>query len=174
MIALEIIVLFCLAFICYQDFRYRAVYWICFPLLGMLFLFLKYLQAGAADSLWHSIFGLSFFAVQLLLLWAYFSLMHKKLINLTDSYLGWGDVLFLAIVPFYLSPVNYIAFYMGSLVLVLLYVLVAKLIVSKVNQVANTQIPLAGLQAMILGAVLLLSIFLPQLKLYDDAWYTGF
>ncbi|MCD0487350.1 hypothetical protein LPB86_03860 [Pedobacter sp. MC2016-14] len=173
MLFLEIIVLFFLVFICYQDFRFRAVYWICFPVLGALLLFLKYQKAGAEDSLWHSIIGLSFFGLQLLLLWAYFSLKHKKPVDLTAAHLGWGDVLFLAILPFYLSPVNYIAFYMGSLVLVLLYVAGTRLM-QQAEKPANPHIPLAGLQAIILAAVLLLSIFIPQIKLYNDAWLYGF
>ncbi len=170
MIWLQVIVLLCLILIGYQDLRYRAVYWICFPVLGILLLFLKYIQVGAADSLRDLVFGLSFFALQLLLLWVYFSVKHRKLVNLTEAHLGWGDVLFLAVVPFYLSPVNYVFFYMGSLVLVLVYVAGSKWL----TKPANPQIPLAGLQALILGMVLILSIYLPQVKLYNDGWFYGF
>lgn len=173
MVFLEIIVLICLVFICYQDFRFRTVYWICFPVLGALLLFLKYQKAGAEDSLWHSIIGLSFFALQLLLLWVYFSVKHKKPVDLTAAHLGLGDVLFLAILPFYLSPINYIAFYIGSLILVLAYVGGTKLLENPAKPI-NPQIPLAGLQAIILAAVVLLSIFLPQITLYNDAWFYGF
>jgi len=179
---LEVAVLACLAFICYQDFRYRAVYWISFPLLCLLLLWLKCWQAGTENAIWHPIFGQSFFSLQLLLLWVYFSVKHKRPVNLTAAHLGWGDVLFLAVIPFYLSPVNFIAFYMGSLVLVLLWVAATQMSSNKLwslnlaghSTTENLQIPLAGLQALMLGVIMILSLFLPQIKLYSDDWFYGF
>jgi len=165
MVLLQILILVCLAFICYQDLLYRAVYWWCFPVLAILFGVLKYNILGIEQVLTDAAYGLLFLSGQLFVLWIYFSAKHKKLINITDNYLGWGDVLFLIAVPFYLSLVNYMLFYVLSLILVLLYALTtAKLITN------NKHIPLAGLQAALLGVAMIIDFVVPNLALYDDNW----
>lgn len=170
MILLQLFILGCLGLICYQDMRYRAVYWICFPMLSVLFLFLKQNYVGIGDSLMDTGYSLLFFGVQLFLLWAYFALKNKKPVDLTKDYLGLGDILFLLAIAFYLSPVNYVLFYVASLIVVLIYTLVQQSILKK----ENLQIPLAGLQALMLGIVLIISIVHPGLKLYSDFWIYGF
>jgi hypothetical protein len=169
MLILQLLVLICLGFIFYQDLKYRAVYWICFPVLAGCLFFLKQREAGLADSLADSAWSISFFAVQLLLLWGYFSIKNKKAINLTSNYLGLGDVLFLIAVAFYLSPVSYILFYVGSLILVLIYTLLQRGLAKN----SNPQIPLAGLQALLFAIALSVSLFKPTFNLYNDFWLYG-
>src|SRR5690554_3663511 len=101
MFVLNVLVLICLVFIGYQDLRYRAVYWLCFPLLTILFLLIKSNKASMSASVYDALWGLLFFGVQLLVLWVYFSLKTKKMILLTNGYLGWGDILFLVALSFY-------------------------------------------------------------------------
>jgi hypothetical protein len=80
----------------------------------------------------------------------YFILKHKKWINMTDQYIGWGDVLFmLAIVPLF-SPLSYMLFYVTSLLMTIILVLIAQLIHKRM-----TFIPLAGIQACCLIVLLL-------------------
>lgn len=165
MIWLQILILVFLAFICYQDMLYRAVYWWCFPILAVLMVLLKYNTSGIQQTLTDAGYGLLFLMVQIFILWIYFSAKHKKIINITDNYLGWGDVLFLIAIPFYLSPVNYVLFYIVSLILVLLYALAtAKLITN------NKHIPLAGLQAALLGIAMIMDYIISNLELYSDNW----
>lgn len=90
---------------------------------------------------------------------------------LTSGYLGWGDVLFLLAISFYFSPFNYILFYVLSLLIVLIYTVITGLIDNKGKQL---EIPLAGLQALILCMILILSIFYPNVILYDDTWIYRF
>lgn len=167
MILLQVVMLLCLAFICYQDLLYRAVYWLCFPVLAMVLLMLKINLRGLSEGLTHVGYGLAFLLLQLLLVWIYFSVKNKKAINLTNNYLGWGDVLFLAVLPFYLSPVNYILFYLTSLIVVLMYTLIAT---AASHKVRNPHIPLAGLQAALLVLVILIDFVSPKFTLYDDSW----
>lgn len=169
MLLLQLFTLICLGFICYQDIRYRAVYWICFPVLCVLLFFLKENHSGIKDSLTDTVYGMLFFGAQLLLLWIYFSIKHKKSVNITRQYLGWGDILFLIVITFYLSPVNYILFYVGSLILVLIYTLTRQFLIQK----DNPEIPLAGLQALLLGIALIFSLIQPHLQLYNDTWIYG-
>ncbi|TKC09092.1 hypothetical protein [Pedobacter frigoris] len=146
--------------------KYRAVYWICFPVLAALLFIVKYNRTGIEQTLTDAGFSLSFLLVQLFILWGYFSIKHKRAINITKDYLGWGDVLFLITIVCYLSPVNYVLFYVGSLILVLFYVITANLLSTKVSQ----QIPLAGLQAALLAVLMAIEIYSPTTKLYDDSW----
>lgn len=169
MLLLQLFILACLSIICYQDMRYRAVYWICFPVLCTMLFFLKENHSGIKDSLMDTAYGMLFFGAQLLLLWVYFSLKNKKVVNITSRYLGLGDILFLIAITFYLSPVNYILFYVASLILVLIYTLTRQLFIKK----DNPEIPLAGLQALLLGFCLVFSIVQPGLKLYTDVWIYG-
>jgi len=170
MLLLQLLIFISLGLICYQDMRYRAVYWICFPVLSVLLFFLKKEYAGFSIALTESCYGLLFIGAQVFLLWLYFSMKNKRLVNITRNYLGLGDILFLLAIAFYLSPVNYILFYVGSLIIVLLYTLTQHVLLKKVNP----EIPLAGLQALILGVVLIFSIINPSLKLYTDSWIYGF
>lgn len=167
MILLQIMVIFCLAFICYQDLLYREVYWLCFPALTLLVFILKYKSSGLQETLIHAGYSILFLTFQLAILWIYFLIKKRKNINLTRDYLGWGDILFLVAIAFYLSPGNYIVFYVMSLIVVLLYTLL-KDFVSRKTQ--NLHIPLAGLQAAILALLILLDQFSSKFMLYDDSW----
>lgn len=169
MLLLQLLVLVCLGSICYQDIRYRAVYWVCFPILSILLFYLKQDHTGIKDALIESGYTFLFFGIQLLLLWTYFSFKHRKPVNITTNYLGLGDILFLIAIAFYLSPVNYIIFYVASLIIVLIYTLIQRVL----SQKDNTEIPLAGLQALLLGLILIFSIVKPSLRLYNDAWIYG-
>lgn len=167
MFLLKLVMILCLAFICYQDLVYRAVYWWCFPLLAILMFMLKYLFSGLEETLTHAGYGLGFLIIQLFMLWAYFSVKSKRAVNLTGDYLGWGDILFLAAITFYLSPGNYIVFYVISLILVLVYTLTITLVNAEKN---NPHIPLAGLQAALLVVIMLIDDNAPKFMLYEDSW----
>lgn len=169
MFIIILIVLVCVGLICYQDMKYRAVYWVCFPILSVLLFFLKQDHMEISVVLTDVAIASLFFGTQLFLVWAYLSIKNKQLVNITANYLGLGDILFLMAITFYLSPVNYIFFYVGSLVVVLIYTLITRFFKKNTNQ----EIPLAGLQALMLGCLLALSMLYPGLKLYSDSWIYG-
>ena len=156
-------ILFVLCTITYQDFKYRAVYWICFPLLALLFSVYKITTVGFAGLFTDIMFTCGFVLLQLLVLWLYFYIKYRKPVNLTNGYLGWGDILFLLAVCFYLSPVNYVMFYVVSLIVSIGYALIAKLLMKN----EQLTIPLAGIQAL-LFVFLLIADRLGQLSLYQD------
>lgn len=167
MLLLSILMGLCLAFICYQDLKYRTVYWWAFPVLALLMFSLKCSFSGWQEALIHTGYGMLFLSLQLAVLWGYFSIKNKKLINLTNNYLGWGDVLFLVAISCYLSPGNYVVFYVVSLLVVLVYILLTELLSGKQR---NPHIPLAGLQAALLGLLMLVDYNSPKFMLYDDSW----
>lgn len=160
----------CLCFIGYQDMRYRAVYWMCFPVLAISMLLFKQHKAGWITTLTETSFGLLFFGLQLGVLWLYLSFKNRSFVNITSNYLGLGDILFLLSIAFYLSPVNYVLFYIGSLIIVLVYTLTQRILLEKINP----EIPLAGLQALLLSVIIILSLAVPNLKPYTDSWIYGY
>lgn len=163
---LNMLALLALVSVCYQDMRYRGVYWIFFPVLSALLFFLKFKQVGWINTLQDAGYTITFLVAQLLLVWLYFILKHRKIFNIVDSYLGLGDILFLVTMVFYLSPLNYVLFYVLSLILVLAYVL----IVRNVKRIDHEHIPLAGLQAAFLAMLIILSLIQPQLQICQDSW----
>lgn len=167
MLFLKVVSLLVLMFIFYQDQRYRAVYWICFPLLGTLLLLLKASSTGFQIGLTEAGYGLSFFIIQLLLLSVYFSIKHQRLINITHQHLGLGDILLLLVIPFYLSPGNYVLFYVVSLIVVLVYTLCTW---TSNKGERSKHIPLAGLQALLLCMLMVVGFLYPDFTLYNDNW----
>jgi hypothetical protein len=121
---------------------------------------------GTEEVLKDAGYALTFLSLQLLILSIYFSAKHKKLVNITREYLGWGDILFLLSLVFYLSPGNYVFFYIASLILVLFYVLLINL----TSDEADKHIPLAGLQAALLGVAMIADFAVGSFDLYNDDW----
>jgi len=167
MVFFQIIVLLSLAFIFYQDMQYRAVYWICFLVLAILLFGLKYSLTGFLNGLTDVGYSLLFLLIQLFFLWIYLSVKNRGMINITNDYLGWGDILFLIVITFYLSPGNYVLFYIGSLILVLIYAVLRGYSGGKKS---NKHIPLAGLQAMLLAVLMVMDYLLKAFALYSDSW----
>ncbi|MXV50394.1 hypothetical protein GS399_05365 [Pedobacter sp. HMF7647] len=150
-----VLLVLCLIYIFYQDLRYRAVYWWTFPLLLTLILIALFNTDGFDGWLEGTLLNLAFLALQLLVVMLYFSLKEHRLVNITQGYLGLGDVLFLFCAACYLSPLVFFAFYLVSLVFCMV---VAFLLWLKSSEGVN-RIPLAGLQAVFLALCLLLGRF---------------
>jgi len=163
---LKPLILICLLCIAYQDMRYRAVYWLVFPVLSVLLFYEKQLYIGVNDTLNDSVYGSMFVGFQLFLLWAYFFIKYERPVNILQNHLGLGDVLFLLSITFYFSPVNFVLFYISSLIITLLYACTELYIFKR----KELKIPLAGLQAIYFLLLLVLSVFYRDLKCYSDFW----
>lgn len=154
MVLIRILVLFILLLIFIQDLKSRSVYWFLFPVLVILFFAISLLQHRSFfEILQPAWMNLSFLAIQMLLVSVYFSVKNKHWVNITNELLGWGDILLLVSVAFYLSVLNFLFFYLGSLVISLVCWLIWKLVLAKENK----QVPLAGFQAIGM-AVFLMSV----------------
>jgi hypothetical protein len=165
MLFLKLTALLCLGSILYLDFKYRAVYWIIFPILSIALAFLKQMQVGTETALIDTGWNVIFFSIQLLLLWFYFSVKDKRVYSIVNSKLGLGDILFLTSVSLYLSPLNYCAFYIVSLLFTLCFVCFSKVLKGKM-----AEIPLAGLQALGFALLLVAELFCRHFALYKDIW----
>lgn len=86
------------------------------------------------------------------------------MLNIVDTYLGLGDVLFLIVICTVFSPVNFILFYLLSMIVTLTGVLIYNVVSTK----KTNDIPLAGAMA---GMLLILLISKPGIDLYNDAYF---
>jgi hypothetical protein len=161
----DIVLIAILGVVIYQDFRFRAVSWVVFPVLLAAALALGLGQMGTADLLESSIINLGLLAVMFAGLTLYFSIRERALVNIINRYIGVADILLLAIIAVLFSPVNFIMYYVASLALItggsLIYLLVKKDV--------NAEIPLAGAFSITLAACLICNGVNGAVSLYDDA-----
>ena len=162
----KILILFCLAFLFYQDWRHRAVYWLVFPVMLVLLGGLSFSDSTLSSVSEYLIFNTGFLISQLILLTIYFSVKEKRLVNISRNHLGWGDILFLFCLCFYLSPVNYLFFYISSLFLLA----VCAIVLVMRNGDRQVQIPLAGLQGLFFMLFLAADWSSSSINLQDDSW----
>ncbi|MGK6353536.1 hypothetical protein [Parapedobacter sp. DT-150] len=137
-----------LAVIAWQDFRDRAVYAWLFPLLCVLAV------AHAVDlgvfSLYVLVANLIIVAGQLALLNLVMYWRTRKWLMHGEQWIGWGDLACFAVLACCFSTVNFVLFYVASLIIVLLAALVTMAMGFRTKHV-----PLAGGQAVLLAMVLL-------------------
>lgn len=155
-----------LSILAYQDFKERSISILLIPLLFFAGIWRGLLSVSASIIVVQCFFNFGFVILQCLLASFYISIKHKKWINITKDYIGWGDILFfVAITPLF-DIVNYIFFYTGSLILVLLgYICLQQFDYSK----PSVQIPLAGAMAILLIAFLVIADYF-SLNTYDSRW----
>jgi len=167
-IAVQLLIILVLFGIFFQDIKSRSLYWFWFPVLVPLFLICNIVVRHIPfTELWHDIaYNICFIGFQLLVVSIYFSIKNKEWTNISKNLLGLGDILFLLSVAFYLSFLNYIFFYISSLMVVLIFWIP----ISTLSKKNNKQIPLAGLQSVILIVFLMFQFWSKKIDLTSDNW----
>ena len=132
-----------------QDWKFRAVHWVVFPVLGATALFLlKISLIGHWEIL---IYNAAFLITVIFCLSAYVMIKEGRFVNLFREHFGFGDLLFLLVIIPLFSPQNYILFFItGMFLSALLHLLLT------IKKPIST-IPLAGY----------LAIYLLLLKIVD-------
>ncbi len=167
MLLLKILTLTILLLIFLQDLKARVVYWFLFLLLAVTLMVIRFQHPVILPELEQSaMINIGFILVQLIILTLYFSLKSKQWVNISNGLLGLGDILFLLGIAFYLSVLNFLFFYISSLIGVLLLWLIWQAVSAKKNK----YIPLAGLQSLIFILFLLGDWWLRSFNLTDDTW----
>ena len=151
-----------LLMIVYQDYRFRAVHWILFPLLALGGIGMGVAGQPVVKMLTNMGSNLAFLGLQLALLKGYFLLRRKGKEPLLDTKIGLGDILFLAAACIFFSPLNFIGFYILSL----LFAIGSWF---SMGGLRKTLIPLAGLQAFFLLVCLFVGWW-SKYSLLDDDW----
>lgn len=160
LVILILLALFCMA---WQDFKDRAIDWFLFPILLVLLVINSIYKEVFAWN--HLLVNIGLLGAQLALLALYFRLRRGNNIFVGEQFLGWGDVLFFAILTTAFSPLNFIVFYIISLVLTLFFFVVLTSMGKKIRH-----IPLAGSQAIVLILAFLIDIKQWGLYLYNDTF----
>lgn len=150
--------------IIYQDFKSRQIYWFWPPLLFVLFFFQSVQEISGIEIVKNVSISTLFVVVNLLMVSLYFSLKEKKWINIFKRHFGIGDFLFfLALTPVF-SPINFVIFFVISLILIGL----VHVILITFGQKAIKTIPLAGWLSVLLVIALLLNAFLFNINPLND------
>lgn len=132
-------IIFALILIVYEDFSHRYIrfYWLIVILLSWIYLY----YFNHLDINYQDIFtNLAILGFQFLFLNVYFSIKAKKWICITREYLGWGDILFLLTICLFFTPIEFLFFY----VVTLIATLITSLIIRYIKKDSFQTIPLAG------------------------------
>jgi len=169
MLILTLLMVGVLLAIMIQDLLWRAVYLWSFPLLLLSFIAAWFFQRrDIFDSFLACLISISFLLIQYLLVSLYFYIKNKQVVKLTGGLLGWGDILFLLCAAFYFSTLNFIFFYVTSLVMTL----AGWLVWQAVAENPGRRIPLAGIQAFFMAMLLIVDDFNRGIDLSSDSWLT--
>ena len=160
----EILLIGLLGVVVYQDFKFRAVSWVVFPALAVIALVLALVQIPGSELLGSALVNMGFVGLIFTGLTVYFSVKERALVNIVNKYIGVADLLLLIVIALLFSPVNFIVFYVVSLVLITLGSIVY--LIAKKN--IKAEIPLAGAFSIVLIACLAYAGFTGDISLYDD------
>jgi len=123
-----------------EDFKKRMIWWGWIPILCFTGIGLALAEIPVTEFFQYATFNLGFILLQLILVTGWFSIRNRKLINISKEHLGIGDILFFLPLCLLFSPINFILFYLSSIICILTGYLIFKFISSSKT---NT-IPLAG------------------------------
>lgn len=138
--AMKIFMIIVLLMIAIQDFRTREIYWWLFPILGALIITDAILRISFQSVLREAFYNFIFLASQGSLLVTWCLVSGKSPSGIKDS-IGLGDILFLLIMVFGFSSINFILIYVAGLIFSLtVWIAAAFMLKPKTNT-----IPLAGL-----------------------------
>lgn len=155
MIKLLLIALFLVIF--FQDLKNRSVHWTLFPLLLLAAVLVQENELNYVE--W--IYNVCFLAFLMAALTVYVSLRNGKLVNITNGFFSWGDILFLiAVIPVF-SFSSYLFFFTLGTMLTLILHLITLLFYKK-----DRTIPYAGYMSLIAVVYVLFQPFLEHLKSY--------
>lgn len=154
----------CLGCIAFQDMKQREISWFLIPFLLSILIVKGLLSHESTIFLKDSLLNLGFVIIQLFVLTAYLSLKNKKFVNIINSYIGIGDILFFIVICTAFSPVNFVVFYMTGIILTLLGVILIKAFSKKEIK----EIPLAGAISFLMILVLAGSFFISGTDIYND------
>jgi hypothetical protein len=146
------------AFIFYQDYKDRKVYWFLYPIVGVLVFVVQIMVVPICSIFVNTGFNLLFVSILLTVCYLYALLKLKK--SLLKEVFGLGDVLFFIFIAFSFSIVSFFILFVFSLVFSLLLH-----IVFQDKQIEKT-IPLAGYMSLFFGVVYVISFFCDSNLLY--------
>lgn len=166
MIAVNVCLMICLFFIAFQDFRQRAISWFFIPVLFCGFVYVTLQNNTIEVALNYLIFNLCFVIISFVVFAIHISVKKKKFVNIVDTYVGIGDILFYVVIAAAFSPFNFLAFYVASSVLTLIGILLFALV-----KKPRKEHPLAGSMATMMIVLMVVNFYLPHVNFYSDEFF---
>jgi hypothetical protein len=164
MLILNFLLIAILLIVSYQDFKQRAISWWLIPLLGILFVVNGLLYVSINKLFIYFLLNTSFLLFQIIILSVYFSVKNKKLVNIINTYIGVGDILFLFVLCAFFAPYYFILFHVLGLFLVLLVYITLILFKKDTSKL----IPLAGSLALVLVLLIIADLLIPGFNFYNQ------
>lgn len=163
MLYFKILLLLILVFIIYQDFRFQAVSWIFFVIGFAITLTVSVKENFLPDIFINTMFNALFILFQISIIYLFTWIKFKKKKNIFKSVFGLGDLLFLLMIIPLFSPLNFVIFFIASII----FTLFVYTILRSIKIYKKQRVPLAGLQSLFLFIVLISQIFI-KFNLYND------
>lgn len=155
---LQLLICLILLIIMIQDFRFRAVHWILFPIL-LILLVADSLFVSKIDNYLDSIsINLLVILLQGLILIGYHKLKGTQFINFIKVRIGMGDLLFVLVMAFAFSWSTFLFYYIAGL----LFTLITWIAVRNLIRPRSQLVPLAGMLALFMTLIMLADIILPD------------
>lgn len=161
---LVVILIGLLSVVIYQDFKNKEISWFLIPLLLIVGTSNALLSIDFKEFLTYVGINLSMVILNLLGVTLFISIKEKKIKNITDSYLGLGDILFFLVLTILFSPFNFIIFFIGSILLTSLVYIIVMLF----DKNKQPLIPLAGAMSLVLIVVLAFQHLNSSINFYQD------
>jgi hypothetical protein len=153
---LKLILVIVFAFVLYQDFKSRLVYWFLYPIIGVLAFAIQLQNLPVSIALTNLGFNLLFVVLILLV-----STLYIKFRNLDfKNTIGIGDILFFLFIAGTFSIVSFLVLFVFSLVFSLILHIVLN------NKKEQATVPLAGYMSLFFGVVYALSFCFNNAFLY--------
>jgi len=148
----------CCGFICYQDLKYRAVYWFLFPILALSLGLLHFLQTTAYIFMTYSLINILLITIILAVLWGYAHFVAKK--KFLNHSFGLGDLLFFYACALGFPSYTFILLFVGAIFFSLISYLFLK------RRLTTKTVPLAGLMSIFLFGCFAGSLCITNPSLY--------
>ena len=146
-----------LALIFFEDLKHRGVSWYYFLILLTLVFWYFVEKNGEWPFVWVN----TSFVVGQLAMVTLWGMLRKNTIRVVNQYLGLGDILFWAVMVFAFSPLNFIVYFITS-------VLFSLVCFGLFVRGENRTIPLAGFQSLFFVFLIVLRAIGIQWSNYDD------
>jgi hypothetical protein len=155
-----------LIIIIYQDFKFHAISWFLFPLIGILFFFKGLQSMDFREQIHYFSLNIGIVFLQLVGVSFYFSIKQKHWASVINKQLGIGDILILLAFCLSFSTVNFVFYLLISFILILLIFWIQVTFFSKENK----YIPLAGYLGITYNLLLLLGLIEPQVDFFTNSY----
>lgn len=152
MIWLKVLLISVFAFIFWQDYKERLVYWFLYPAVGVLGFSIQSFFIDTITAIVNSAVNLCLVFTVLLILQVYTSLILKQ--KMFNKGIGIGDILFFVFLSFCFSIITFFILFVFSLLFSLLLSMAQKSAKNK-----SETIPLAGFMSIFFAAIYILTFF---------------